>query len=138
MTETRSEIGRLARYGLVGLFTNGSIYLLFLAMIWTGMYPVLASGLCYGLGVALSYLLNRRWTFNSKGKHRQDIPRFLLAYGVGLIVTLVSMWGLIQIMVPELAQLVTAAITAGSIYTSLRILRFGHNASLSVPREESR
>ncbi len=134
----RSEINRLARYGLVGLFTNGSIYLLFLAMIWTGIYPVLASGLCYGLGVALSYLLNRRWTFNSQGKHRQDLPRFVLAYGVGLLVTLVSMWGLIRVMAPELAQLVTVGVTAISIYTCLCALRFGQLTPSSAQQEDSR
>lgn len=138
MTGGRSETGRLLRYGLVGLLTNGSIYLLFLALIWAGLHPVLASGLCYGLGVTLSYLLNRRWTFDSQGQHRQDLPRFILAYGIGLLVTLVSMWGLIQIMAPEFAQLVTAGITAGSIYTSLRVLRFGQIASPSTSQGESR
>lgn len=138
MTRVRSEITRLTRYGVVGLFTNGSIYLVFLVMIWIGIYPVLASGLCYGLGVALSYLLNRRWTFNSQGAHRQDLPRFILAYGIGLLVTLISMWRLIQIMIPELAQLVTAVVTAVSIYASLRLLRFGQGNSLSVPKEGPR
>ncbi len=138
MTRIRYEIKHLTRYGVVGAFTNGSIYLLFLVMIWTGLYPVVASGLCYGLGVALSYFLNRRWTFNSQSAHRQDLPRFILAYGIGLLVTLVSMWGLIQVMIPELAQLVTVVVAAMSIYTSLRLLKFGQDTSPSLPEEGSR
>lgn len=138
MTAFHSEISRLGRYWVVGVVTNGSIYLLFLAMIWAGMYPVLASGLCYGLGVTLSYLLNRRWTFSSQRGHGQDLPRFVLAYGIGLLVTLVSMWGLIRIMMPELAQLVTAVVSALSIYASLRFLGFGQTVppSASTPVAE--
>lgn len=137
MIGMRTEFTRLTRYALVGLLTNGSIYLLFLAMIWAGLYPVLASGLCYGLGVALSYLLNRRWTFDSQGGHSRDLPRFILAYGAGLLVTLGAMWILIRVMAPELAQLVTVGIAAVSIYTCLRLLRFGQPAPGSVPKEET-
>ncbi|MEX0299180.1 MAG: GtrA family protein [Kordiimonas sp.] len=123
------------RYGVVGLFTNGTIYLIFLGLIWSGLHPVLASGLCYGMGVIFSYILNRRWTFNSQSHHKHDAPRFVLAYALGLIITLVSMTALIKFVAPELAQLATALITAIAIYSCLRIFRFGESA---LPKEDLR
>ena len=91
------------------------------------MHPVVASGLCYVAGVSLSYLVNRRWTFASRTSHSRDLPRFVASYGVGLLVTFLSMTILIRVLSPALAQLLTIGITAMSIYLSLRLLRFGED-----------
>lgn len=120
-----SRLRRFSKYVLVGLFTNGSIYLLFLGMIWVGLHPIAASGLCYAIGVAASYLLNRRWTFQSTSTHTRDMIRFAIAYGVGLLVTLLSMFLLLKVLTPALAQLVTIGVTAVAIYSALELLRFG-------------
>ena len=125
MTALRAEFRRLVRYGVVGLGTNGAFYLGFLGLLWAGMAPVLASAVTYVCGVIFSYLLNRRWTFDSQAGHRRDLPRFLAAYGIGLIVTVISMSLLTQWIAPAWAQLVTVGIAALSIYASLRVLSFG-------------
>ena len=118
---------RFSRFGVVGVLQNASVYLLFLAMIGLGVAPLFASGFCYVLGVTISYLLNRRWTFASQSTHTRDLPRFLAAYGGGLAVTLISMSLLIPLLGPALAQLVTIGIAAVSIYAFLCLLRFGHH-----------
>ena len=125
MTSAIGGLTRFGRYGGVGVGTNLGLYALFLLLVWAGLSPVPVSGLCYVLGVAMSYLLNRRWTFASRGSHQQDLPRFMIAYGVGLIVTLVSMRLLILPLGPELAQLTTISITAATIFVALILLRFG-------------
>lgn len=127
MKSLSNEAGRLGRYGIVGLATNGAVYVSFLGMIRAGVKPVLASGICYGLGLSLSYIINRRWTFRSSNEHQRDLPRFIISYSVGLIVTLMSITLLVRVMGPELAQLLTIGIAAMAIYTSLRLLRFGQN-----------
>jgi putative flippase GtrA len=127
MTVLRAELGRLSRYGLAGLSTNGLLYLAFLSLIALRVHPVLASGLCYVAGVSLSYLVNRRWTFASRSSHSRDLPRFIASYGVGFLVTLLSTTVLIRFLSPSIAQLLTIGITAMSIYLSLRVLRFGEH-----------
>jgi putative flippase GtrA len=86
------------------------------------------SAFCYGLGVTLSYFLNRRWSFESKAGHRHDIPRFGMAYGAGLVATIVSMTLLVPVLGPAIAQLVTAGIAAITIFAALNLLRFGHGS----------
>ncbi len=125
MSNRPSGLLRLSRYGAVGIFTNVTLYLLFLLLVWMGLPPVLTSGLCYFLGVAMSYLLNRRWTFASRSGHRQDLPRFLLAYVFGLVVTLLSISVLLTWIGPAAAQFVTIGVTAIAIYSALHLLKFG-------------
>jgi putative flippase GtrA len=124
--KTTTGIIRLTRYGVVGLVTNAVVYVIFVIMIWFGMKPLLASGLCYAIGLTLSYLINRRWTFDSTGNHSSDLPRFLAAYGLGLGVTLLSMTILLGFLIPQLAQLVTIVITAVAIYIFLHLFKFGN------------
>ena len=125
MTVLRAELGRLSRYGLAGLTTNFLLYLAFLSLIALGVHPILASGLCYVAGVSLSYVVNRRWTFASQASHARDLPRFVASYGLGLLVTFLSMAFLIRVISPAVAQLLTIGITAMSIYLCLRVFRFG-------------
>lgn len=121
----RNEIQRLYRYGVVGITVNFSLYLVFLLFLHFDLTPTVAAGLCYGLGVAISYLINRRWTFASTDSHRRDLPKFLLAYGVGLVSTLLTIAILIRWLPPELAQIFNIGLTAMVIYVSLRLFRFG-------------
>ncbi len=119
------EAVRAGRYITVGLVTNVTLYLLFLGLVILGLPPVGVSAACYLLGVALSYLLNRRWSFRSAAGHRHDLPRFLAAYGAGLAVTVLAMSLLAGPLGPALAQLLTIAIAALTIYSALRLLGFG-------------
>jgi|SRR5579863_4611306 len=125
MTFVRTEFRRLSRYSIVGLTTNLSLYLVFVLLLHSGATPTLAAGLCYVFGVGLSYLLNRRWTFASRGSHRQDLLKFLLAYGIGLFSTLVTITLLTHWLHAEMAQILNIGITALVIYGSLRLFRFG-------------
>ena len=74
-------------------------------------------------------MLNRRWTFASDDSHLRDLPKFALAYGIGLVSTLLTIAMLTLWMSPELAQLLNVAITALIIYGSLRLFRFGEQDS---------
>lgn len=119
------EAGRLSRYGIVGLATNLLLYVLFLLLIGLDVSAVTAAGLCYVTGVCISYFLNRKWTFGSGASHGRDLPKFLLAYGIGLCSTLVTIGILIRWLPPELAQILNVGLTAMVIYASLLALRFG-------------
>lgn len=125
MSGTARTLVRVRRYAIVEIASNAALYLLFLILIGVGLAPLIASVLCYGLGVAASYVLNRRWTFESKSEHQRDLPRFLLAYGAGLIATAPSIQQLVGPLGAALAQLVTIGVAAATIFVSLTVLRFG-------------
>lgn len=121
----QKEAGFLARYGIIGIATNVFLYGVFLALFHIGIGAIYAAGICYGLGVTLSYALNRKWTFSSNRKHRQDIPRFLIAYGAGLVFSMGFIALMIRFIPAEVAQILNVLTTAAFIYLCLRILKFG-------------
>lgn len=129
MTMLRSEARRFSKYGIVGLGSNAVLYLLFVLLVFLGLSPVVTAGICYVLGVVASYVLNRRWSFGSPNSHARDVPRFALAYGVGLVSTLVTISLLLLWLPPEVAQILNIGITALIIYAMLRLLRFGVEGS---------
>ena len=121
----KSKSGRFGRYALVGIGTNGTLYLTFLGLVWLGVAPLAASAMCYVLGVLASYVLNRSWTFASTSSHARDSVRFLVAYGIGLLVTMISMYLLVDPLGPAIAQFLTIGITAVAIFSTLELLKFG-------------
>lgn len=125
MNRFGTEIARLYRFGIVGVGTNVLLYAAFLGLFYAGVPAITASAICYVAGVALSYLLNRSWTFKSQAGHRRDMPRFLLAYGAGFGVTMICMTYLTRWSPAELAQILTIGITAVTIYLCLRLIKFG-------------
>ena len=44
----------------------------------------LAQAVAYAIGICISYLLNRRWTFDANNAHGRAVPRFLAAQLVAL------------------------------------------------------
>lgn len=125
MTQLRNEIRQLTRYGATGIVVNLLLYLVFIILLRSGFTPTVAAGLCYGLGVIVSYQINRRWTFASTESHSRDLSKFLLAYGIGLASTLLTIAILMRWLPPEIAQVFNIGLTALVIYASLRVLRFG-------------
>ncbi|TXH02679.1 MAG: GtrA family protein [Candidatus Moraniibacteriota bacterium] len=74
------RISSFFRFILVGIVNTiigyASILFLYYAV---GFEPLLANFGGYLIGSSLSYMLNRRFTFNSRRPHSQAIPRFSLA-----------------------------------------------------------
>jgi putative flippase GtrA len=132
MSALLDEAWRLGRYSIVGLSVNAIGYGVFLLMVWANLAPTLAASLCYVLGIGLSYLFNRRWTFNSAKHHGQDLPRFLVSHSVGLVsavgfIVLLTRW-----LRPEIAQLFNIGLTAIVIYVCLRLTGFGDRDAAHV------
>jgi putative flippase GtrA len=46
-----------------------------------------AQATAYAIGIAVSYFLNRRWTFRADGTHRREFPRFLAAHLGALVLS---------------------------------------------------
>ena len=68
------------RFLLVGVANTIVGYLAILGFQFlVGLHAMVANALGYVTGISVSYLLNRRYTFQSQGSHYRDLPRFLAA-----------------------------------------------------------
>ncbi len=122
----------LVRYAIVGVFSNVSLYFLFIVLVWVGLNPLLVAGFCYIVGLVQSYFINRMWSFKSESSHKDDLIRFLFSYGVGFVATIVILAILTQWMRPEVAQILNVIFTALVIYSCLYITGFGRKGGRNV------
>lgn len=86
-----STLGQLLRFGVVGLASNGILYVLYLFMTMQGLGPKLAMSIAYGIGVAQTFLFNRRWTFRHDGSLSAAFVRYCATYGIGYLANLTAL-----------------------------------------------
>jgi putative flippase GtrA len=85
----KETAGQFLRYATVGLFSNGVIFLFYLAITAAGIEHKIAMTLLYMVGVAQTFLFNKRWSFKHRGKYGPEFIRYCLAYGMGYVLNLI-------------------------------------------------
>ena len=101
------------RFGIVGMINS----LVGLAGIWTamlwGVSPMYANAIGFGIGLAVSFVLNGRWTFRADNSgsraltSNKALPRFLVAFAVAWPLNAAAVWIVISsaMVSPYIAQL---------------------------------
>ena len=87
--QTRKQF---VRYSLVGLGSNLVLYLAYLLLTYIGMGPKSAMTLLYALGVAQTFLFNRKWSFGHEGGLHSAFTRHVASYAFGYILNLAVLW----------------------------------------------
>ncbi|MDW7774305.1 MAG: GtrA family protein [Desulfobulbaceae bacterium] len=91
MAEYKQSFLQLIRFAIVGLCSNGILYLAYIGLTMLSMGPKTAMSLLYITGVLQTFLFNRRWTFNHLGAARPALIRYLLSYLSGYIINFVAL-----------------------------------------------
>ncbi|NQV32311.1 MAG: GtrA family protein [Phycisphaeraceae bacterium] len=81
---------------------------------YMGLYHLLASTLGFGFAVTNSYIVNKYWTFKTRGsKKRREFAKFIIVNLVTLSINLGSMALLVEQcgMDPRIAQLASIGLT---------------------------
>lgn len=87
---------QLIRYALVGLTSNLLCYLVYLGLTGAGMNPKLAMSALYGVGVAQTFIFNKRWTFEHHDQQQRAFYRYCAAYGLGYVFNLAVLYLLVD------------------------------------------
>lgn len=97
------------KFGLIGVMNTIVHYLTFIIFFkFVGIHMILASTIGYTLGVANSFFLNRKWTFQVKGeKWKIEAFKFFLVNAFSLAINLVLLDSLVKYVYlsPELSQI---------------------------------
>jgi len=80
--ETRLQ---LLRYAIIGVAANASLYAAYLVLNALGVGHLLAMTVTYCTSVLCTFLFNRRWTFDHRGKLPAAAMRYGLVYVLGYI-----------------------------------------------------
>lgn len=71
------------RYAVVGILSNGVLYVLYLVLTNKGIGPKLAASIAYVLGIFQTFIFNRTWTFQHQGAARLALAKYVAIYGFG-------------------------------------------------------
>ena len=121
-----STPAQMLRFAVVGLASNAVLYLVYLGMTASGIGPKLAMSLVYGIGVAQTFLLNKRWTFNHEGRHDIALLRYLSVYAGGYLANLLVLaWLVDSLGYPhQIVQGVMILVLAGCFFILQKIWVF--------------
>lgn len=116
------QIGRFAASGVANTAIGLSVILALHE--WAGMGLIAANVLGYGIGLGLSFTLNRRWTFDHRGPVAASACRFGAVVLAGFCTNLLITYALIG------AGLAYAVAQAGGVvsYSILTFIGFRHVA----------
>lgn len=89
---------QLVRYGVVGVGVNIMGYLAFLGMMAAGLHHQLAATLMFVLAVLASYLVNRNWSFQHKGRVGRSFANYAALYFAAWLLDVLVLWIFIDAM----------------------------------------
>ncbi len=103
-------VRQVGRFAIVGAIATAAHYAILIALVEIGhVGPVLATTFGYVVGIAVSYTLNRRFTFSeTTAPVGSSFAKFVLLYGVGAVLNGAIMAGLIELGAPYLLAQVAA------------------------------
>jgi putative flippase GtrA len=81
----RNVVGELFRFGIVGLLSNGLLYIAYLALTSIGVGPKTSMTIAFAAGVLQTYVANRSYTFRAKKGERGAFVRYFATYGLAYI-----------------------------------------------------
>ena len=103
------------KFSLVGLLNTAIHYGVFYCLYrFMAVYHLLASGIGFCFAVTNSYLINKYWTFQSRGSDiRREFMKFLTVNLLSLSINLASMAILVELLSihPPIAQFVAIGLT---------------------------
>ena len=115
------------RFILVGIISNGLCYGFFLILLWSGLAGYLrAMTAAYCLGVILSFLFNKVFTFEHQGRFMPALVRFIALYLSGYLINLWLLWFLVDALgwPAAVAQLLVIVMLAVYFFFMQRLIVF--------------
>jgi putative flippase GtrA len=121
------ELGRLIRFGLVGVTNTLLTIAVFALLTGKGVAPAAASALAFAVGAANGYRLNRRWTFRVAESSTTQVARYVAvqALGAGLSAGGVALVGGDLSVRRLAAEAMVLPVVTAITYILSRVLVFG-------------
>lgn len=101
---------QIASYSLVGVMNTLITAITIVVLTLLGVEPVLSNAAGFGLGLLNSFIMNKRYTFQSaaEGSMMPFLVSFAIAYGLNLVVLVVSSpLASLNVLIPQAAGMLT-------------------------------
>tara|TARA_R100000365_G_C2741042_1_gene69746 strand:- start:763 stop:1185 length:423 start_codon:yes stop_codon:yes gene_type:complete len=99
LISSRKRFLTLGRFAIVGLFSAALYAVLMLsATAGLGLRPWVSSAAAYTICIPTNYLLQRYFTFVSKGSISKEIPRYISTHLVNLLLSTIIVYVIVDVM----------------------------------------
>lgn len=122
----RPIVRQAVRFALAGAVATGVHFAVLIALVERGgLGPVLASTIAYCIGVVVSFTLNRRFTFETRGALGPTFAKYAALYAVGIFLNGAIMAALISLELWYVAaQLIAVALILSWNFLGARYIVF--------------
>ena len=129
---------QLIRYGLVGVVSNLTIYLVYLLITYLGVEPKQAMTLVYIIGASIGFVGNRQWTFAHRGDSASAALRYMLAHLFGYLINFLILFTFVDRLgyAHQWVQAVAILIVAGFLFIVFKYFVFAKDQSLQKNRAQ--
>ena len=121
------DVRVFARFATVGIASNALLYVLYLVLAsGLGVAPVVAATVAWIVGVTVSFLFNRSWTWGHTGPRGSTFVRYGLLYATAYVLNILLLMLLVDRMGfrHELVQGVLIVLFGLSLYLGQRFWVF--------------
>lgn len=70
------------KYLLIGVANTFLGYAIIVSLIYIGVLPEVSNFLGYACGLVLSYILNKKYCFESNDRHSVAVPKYMISMGI--------------------------------------------------------
>ncbi|MBQ7738082.1 MAG: GtrA family protein [Desulfovibrionaceae bacterium] len=129
----KTTFKQIIRYGIVGILHNAAGYILYLIITALGVDPKIVVGFTYPIALLISYIGNKKYTFENTGNYKKSSLRFLgmhcISYliNLGLLYVLVDLYGFPH----QIIQLMAIFVCAAFLFVTLKLYVFKKEAPLT-------
>jgi putative flippase GtrA len=126
MTEVRMSAAQLFRYGLVGIASNLTGYLIFLLITTMGIGPKTAMTMLYAVGATIGFIGNRTWTFAHHGTFLRSGVRYVIAHCCGYLINLAVLLTFVDVLgySHRWVQAIAIFVVAGFLFVTFKYFVF--------------
>ena len=120
------KLRQLIRYGVVGLASNMTGYLIYLLITWLGVDPKVTVTLFYPLAATIAYFGHAKYTFSYKGGHAAGISRYVIAHICGYSLNIGSLYYFVDVLhyPHQLVQFCNIFFVAGFLFIAFKYFSF--------------
>ena len=119
---------QIIRYGITGILLNLLTYSFYLGLTWLWLTPRQAITLLYPIGILLSYLSHRTFTFRDRKNTSVTAPRYLSIHVLSYFLNITIIYIFVDLAnIPhQFAQVLAVFIIAAFSYFSMKKFVFRH------------